>query len=174
MGDTAELRFQITYRSIDLYKAAFVYSMRRLRFWTPVLGTFGGFLIIAGLNYRRSDSLQPTFVLLGVALSTLAGLVLSALLVLLQTRSFTKYPGILSPIWFSFSSSGVVSELVHQKSSADWSLMTGAVESAEFIFIGMQRGTYYVIPKAQLTADQVVRLKDILRRYVAKNIRLRQ
>ena len=173
MADAADVKLQITYRAVDFYKAAFIHSARRLGFWTPAIGALVGILIIAGAHYRRSGYLEPSLALFGVVLAAAVGLAISVLLVLYQTKSVTKYPGMLSPITLLFSNSGIASELANEDSRTNWTLVTGALESTEFIFIGMRRGTYFLVPKLQLTADQIARLKDILRQHVSKNLKLR-
>jgi hypothetical protein len=140
----------------------------------PTAGALVGILVIAGAHYRRSGDLEPYLVLLGVGLATAAGLAISVLLVLFRARSVTKYPGILSPVTLSFSNSGIASELVNENSVVAWTLVTGALESTEFVFVEMRRGIYYLVPKAQLSADQIARLKDILRRRVLRNLKLRR
>jgi len=164
MADATELSFQIRYRSIDLYKAIFIAAIRRPRSWLSAIAFAAGMIIVTGPCNREMYQLWPLFFL--------GGVVFTAIVMLLRARSVTKYPNILSPISFTFSDSGITTKYVNSRMEADWSLATGAFETAAFIFVGMQRGSFHPIPKAQLTNAQITRLREILRSHVSKKAKL--
>ncbi len=56
--------------------------------------------------------------------------------------------------------------------SAAWSLVKGALETDKFIFIAMQRSTFHLVPKRQITNDRATLLRKVLRTYISRNVHL--
>ena len=87
-------------------------------------------------------------------------------------RASLKSAALLAPITYTFSDRGVSAEYINGKNNADWSLVTGAAEGSGFIFIKMQRGSFHLIPKNQITDEEARTLRQILREHVQKNVSL--
>ncbi len=78
------------------------------------------------------------------------GLAMLAIMPLSATRASAKNPGVLAPITYVFDDFGVSAIFFDGETRAQWSLVTGAFETARYVFVLMQRGSFHLIPKSQV------------------------
>jgi uncharacterized protein (DUF58 family) len=89
-----------------------------------------------------------------------------------SVRAFARTPGALAPITYIFSADGVTAQFENASNTAAWTLVKGASETANFILIKMQRGSFHLLPKKQITEDQATLVRRILRKHVPAKVHL--
>jgi len=89
-----------------------------------------------------------------------------------RSTSTAKQPGVLAPITYIFSSDGVTAQFENGANKAAWSLVKGATETNKYIFVQMQRGSFHLLPKGSINAEQDTRLRKILRERLSEKARL--
>lgn len=158
-SDTLAIRVTLT--KSDLFRSLLLTMMRQPYFWlTPVPLAFVIYTtILANSPYRLILALisVPLFLLLFPYLTSI---------------SIAKRPGVLAPITYLFTENYVSAQFVNGESKADWSLVTGAWETSNYIVVRMQRGSFHLVPKRLITTEQTCRLREILRAHVLKGVRL--
>ena len=102
----------------------------------------------------------------------IAGLVSLFFLLRRSSASIAKQPGALAPMNFVFSAYGITAEFENGTTKAMWSLVKGARESGLYFFIEMQRRSFHLIPKRQISEEQASRLQEILSDNISKNLHL--
>jgi hypothetical protein len=156
----SELTLKISYTKADLWRSIYFDSILKPLFWIAAL-------IPAAIVFTTLSE-SPFRWVAAIA----AALIIIVLIPYLRVRSSLKTKAILAPITFVFSDAGVSAEYVNGKNAADWSLVTGADENSQFIFVRMQRGSFHLIPKAQIGGGKATKLREILRQHVRKNVSL--
>jgi hypothetical protein len=162
------LMFEITRTKSDLYRAIFYTALRApgLYFIAAVpAGVVYMMLAFAHIPHRWLFTLASYVWFLFVIPRSWA-------------RRNRKEPGLLGPITYVLSPDGVFSE--HRNAanealwtaSTAWSLISGARESKNYIFIRLARDKFHLIPKVQLGSEQTALLRTILRERVPKNVKL--
>lgn len=144
----------------DIYSAVLINSMRSPLNWlTP--------LWVAALVYHLvSDYKYGWIVAFVMSLFSFFIILFSV------ARASLRMQGVLTPITYTLSGDGITAQFENGKNSADWSLVKGASETSKYIFVKMQRGSFHLVPKRQITEDQAVRLRQILRRHSPVKVRL--
>jgi YcxB-like protein len=158
--DQSELALQVKLKKADIYSAVLANSIRLPIVWLFPIGVGSG-MYTALSQYKYGWIFAAAVALLSFWLIPLSAAHASA-----------KMPGVLAPITYSFSDGGITAEYEKAKSSADWSLVKGARETDKFLFIKMQRGTFHLIPKGQMTEVQATLLRQLLRAHVPANVRI--
>ncbi len=168
MPDQVEqlLRFEITRTKSDLYRSIFYATLHEPTFYfTAAVPAGVVYLILAHIPHRW--------------LFTLASYVWFLFLIPNSwVRRNRKEPGLLGPITYVLSSTGIFSE--HRNAPNEtlwtatvaWSLISGVKESRKYIFIRLARDRFHLIPKAQLGDQETQVLRTILRQRVSKNVKL--
>jgi hypothetical protein len=152
--DQSELALRVKLEKSDVYSAVLANSMRHPIFWMFPIGVGSGmYAAVSQHNY-------------GWMLAVAATLVSFTLIPISTARASVKMPGVLAPITYRFSREGIAAEYENAKSSAAWSLVKGARENGKFIFIKMQRGTFHLVPKNQMTEEQAILLRRLLKAHV--------
>ena len=149
--DQSELALRVKLGKADVYSAVLANSMRHPIFWMFPIGVGSGLY---------SAVSQHSY---GWMLAIAATLVSFSVIPISTARASAKMPGILAPITYRFSPEGIAVEYENAKSSAAWSLVKGARETGKFIFIKMQRGTFHLVPKNQMTEEQAIVLRQLLK-----------
>ena len=160
MNTPSDLTVKVLYTKNELRRAIYSDSFRKPLFWATSL------IPAAIISYELR-----TFSFWWIVAIAIAGALL-LFAPLLRARTILKSEALSSPIVLSFSNAGVSAEYVNGTNAADWSLVTGARESPHFVFLGMQRGSFHLIPKTQITSDQATKLRAILRSHVQKHVSL--
>jgi len=155
--NTPDLIIKVLYRKSEVRKAIYSDSLRKPLFWATAV------IPAAVISFDLPTSPAKWTSAIGVA----CGILL--LVPLLRARSILKSEALSSPITFNFSETGVRAEYVNGSNAAGWSLVTGARENSHFLFVNMQRGSFHLIPKAQITGEQATSLRAILRSHIQKN-----
>jgi YcxB-like protein len=157
---TTDLSLQITLSRRDLRKAIYYNMFRAPWFWAIV-----AIAVIIILSRLNGDP--------GGLIGAIVGSFVVVLLIPYSTaRAGMKSAAVLAPMTLKFSDRGVSAEYINGKNSADWSLVKGASEAIGFIFVKMQRGTFHLVPKNQITAEQADELRKILREHLKRNVSL--
>jgi hypothetical protein len=86
-----------------------------------------------------------------------------AIMPLSATRASAKNPGVLAPITYIFDDFGLSAVFINGENRAEWSLVTGALETSRYVFVLMQRGSFHLIPKSQVDERELASLRRILR-----------
>jgi hypothetical protein len=160
LDESEELTIQVVYEKSDLYSAVRSNAVRHPLFWVVPL-------VIGSFTYGLfSEYVYGWIIALMICLASFY------LVPFLAGRNAVKMPGILAPIIFTFSVDGVTAQFENGKNSAAWSLARGASETDKFIFVEMQRGTFHLVPKSQISQDQAKLLRQLLRKYVRAKVRL--
>jgi hypothetical protein len=102
----------------------------------------------------------------------IAGLISLFFLLRRSSALIAKQPGALAPMNFVFSTYGIAAEFENGTTKAMWSLVKGARETDQYFLIEMQRRSFHLIPKRQITDEQASRLREILRANISKNVQL--
>lgn len=160
MNANSELTLKIAYTKADLWRSIYYDSVRKPLFWIAAL-------VPAAVIFATLSESAFRWV---AAIAT--ALILLMLIPYLRVRSSLKTKAILAPITFVFSDAGVSAEYVNGKNAADWSLVTGAHENSQFIFVRMQRSSFHLIPKAQIGSGEATMLRQMLRQRVRKSVSL--
>jgi len=156
----SELTLKIAYTKADQWRSIYYDSIRKPPFWIAAL--------IPAAVVLTTLSESPFRWVTAIATS----LILLVLIPYSKVRSSLKIKAILAPSTFVFSDAGVSAEYLNAKNTADWSLVTGANENSQFIFVRMQRSSFHLIPKAQISSGDAAKLREVLRQHVRKNVSL--
>ncbi len=152
----AELLLPVRLTKADLYRASFLNAIRSKIFWIAPLGI--GFIVANLLGNNPYRWYATVFAVLSYVFLVPYG----------SARTSAKNPGVLAPITYSLSDAGVSAQYVNGATVADWSLVLGAFESSRYVFIKMQRGSFHLVPKAQVGAQDFINLRQILREKLGK------
>ncbi|HLH02563.1 MAG TPA: YcxB family protein [Bryobacteraceae bacterium] len=87
------------------------------------------------------------------------------------TRASLKNPGLRDPITYTFNDLTVTAKFSNGENRADWSLVTGAFETSNYLFVLMQRGSFHLIPKQQIDEFQLHSLRQLLRHQLGPKAR---
>ena len=99
------------------------------------------------------------------------GLAILVLMPLSAIRAAAKNPAVLGPITYTFDDSGVSALFINGENRSDWSLVTGAFETSNDVFVLMQRGSFHLIPKSQVDQNELASLRNILHRKLGSKAR---
>jgi hypothetical protein len=154
------LAIKVLYEKSDLYSASLLNAMRHPLFWIAPFA-------IGSIVYQSLSTHEYGWI---IALAV--GLVSFSLIPYSAARASVKMPGVLAPITYILSVDGVTAQFENGRNTAAWSLVKGASETGKYIFIQMQRGTFHLMPKRQMTNDQVMLLRQMLREHVSAKVRL--
>jgi YcxB-like protein len=154
------LRLRFTLKKSDIYRASYSNVARG-----PALL----FLIIVCLALGFISRDQGLKGWIGAAA---LGFALFLILPYWNARVTFKNPDVLAPMTLAFGTDGLAAEFEHGTNSAAWALVKGATETKPFIFIKMLRGTFHLVPKSQLTREELATLRQILEEHVLRKVRL--
>ena len=91
----------------------------------------------------------------------------------IQAALSMRNPMMRSPIYHTFSASGISSRFQGGNIGLDWQLVRSARESGRYISIRGKRGGPMLIPKRQLGEVELVSLRGILQRHLLTRAKLK-
>jgi len=91
----------------------------------------------------------------------------------LGVRAAMKNPNFSHEVQYTFSGAGIDIVAEHSNSHMDWTLVTGARETKNFILLIVIRSTVLPLPKRCFQAGDLDRIKEMLRSGVAGKVKLK-
>lgn len=92
--------------------------------------------------------------------------------ILFAARATQRLPGMLGPVAYTLSPQGIAVRAADAQSQLPWGYYARARETREFFLIVLKSRQVHLIPKAQLAAAQIARLRVFLTQFLGK-VRLR-
>jgi hypothetical protein len=156
---STELTISVQLHTRDAYWATLLYlfKVRRL---VSVAVFVCGVAYVASLGY-----LVPAF----IAASSIP---LVFVLLWIQAAVSMRNPMMQSPIYHTFSPSGISSKFQGGHIALDWELVRSASETGKYVSIWAKGGLPMILPKSQVGEAELAALKNILQRHLKTGAKL--
>lgn len=154
------LAIEVNLTKSDVFHSVLLTMVRRPYFWLAAL------MVGASVYLWLAPNSIRLFAAIAASLSVLFLVPYSTV------RSTAKRREVFAPMTYVFSANGVAAVYQNGETRSAWSLVNGARENRDYIFIEMQRHTFYLVPKRFLSERQCAHLREMLRKHVSKNVRL--
>ena len=154
---STDLTISVQLHARDVYAATLLYLFKVRRLVSvAVIACLVAYFASLGI-------LVPTF----IAASSIP---LLFVLLWIQAKVAMRNPMMQSPIYHTFSSSGISSKFQGGHGALDWELLRSARETHNYISIWAKRGLPMMIPKSQLGEVELASLKNILQSHLKKKL----
>jgi len=162
---SAELAIPVQLSKADISESVKARATRTPFFWIVPLWVVGIVQFLLASSFHTPQLYAWVWALI-------AGLVSLFFLLRRSSASIARQPGALAPMAFVFSAYGITAEFENGTTKAMWSLVKGARETDRYFLIEMQRRSFHLIPKRQITEEQASRLREILSANISRNVHL--
>lgn len=172
MSDTA-LRFVVTRSEADYFWAVGLNALR-----SPIIPLFAvGALVVQLAAYAIGGGGVDAGGLTVLA-ATYGGMIALYYVCLLAAVWFTarknwRAPGALAPLTYTLTPQGIDTAYALGQGQTDWALWKGAFETEKLVLISHTLGPVHIIPKRDLDAATLSRLRGMLRERFGAKARLK-
>lgn len=168
----SQLSFTVKRTKADYFWAVAFNALK-----SPIIPIFFAFalLLVLGPNALEGELYATDFMLVGAIYAALIVLYYLFLMaaVWFGARKNWSSPGALEPLSYTFSAEGIAASYAMGQGQMAWPLWTGAIETKALVLIRHSLGMLHIIPKRDLDAATLARLRALLRDRFGSKAQLR-
>ncbi|MEQ1618021.1 MAG: hypothetical protein ABL883_06715 [Terricaulis sp.] len=169
----SEVSFEATRTRTDVLKALIANTWRSP---AALLWYIGGSLLVAGIAFAVNDeqTVVTRMVVFAAAFGAMVAFysLLFFVCLLFAARKSWTAPGGLEPIKFNLSATGLSAATATAQGQSGWDNWKAAFETNSLIVIRHHLGLLQIIPKRNLDAMTVGRIREVLRAHIKGGVRL--